>query len=223
MSDIPDMIYLFIPNSIRSVFYNFLDHFAASYTKRILVEAIQLLGQLWPYLVLGIVFSTVVKVFVSKEQMVTYFSRKSSSAAILIAALIGVVSPVGSYVIIPMSAALLGIGVPLPALMALMVSSPLINPNLFVLTAGAMGIEMAVLRTVSALLLGSTAGYLTLLLVNKKLLDPQRVIRNGEQFSLSQYSGKSKERTFSGFLLELFKMTRYVSKYFFLAIVPPPR
>ncbi len=219
MSDIPDMLYLFIPNSIRSVFYNFLDHFTASYTKRILVEALQLLSQLWPYLVLGIVVSTIVKVFVSKEQMAAYFSRNSSTATILIASLIGVVSPVGSYIIIPMSAALLVIGVPLPALMALMVSSPLINPNLFVLTAGAMGLEMALLRAGSALLLGSTAGYLTLWLVNRKLLDPQKVIRNDQQFSLSQFSGKSKERTPSGFLLELYKMTRYVSKYFFLAIV----
>ena len=69
MLDIPDIIHLFIPNSIRSVFYNFLDHFTTSYTKRILVEALQLLGQLWPYLVMGIVVSTIVKVFVSKEQM----------------------------------------------------------------------------------------------------------------------------------------------------------
>jgi len=130
------VIYLVKTLSIRAFFYNFLDHFSASYTRRILEEAVQLLGQLWPYLLLGIMVSTLVKVFVSREQMAGYFSRKNSSVTILIASLIGVISPVGSYVIIPMSAALLGIGVPLPALMALMVSSPLINPNLFVLTAG---------------------------------------------------------------------------------------
>ena len=106
------MTYMWTSISLRTVFYEFLDHFSASYTKKILWEAISLLGQLWPYLVTGIVLSTVVKVFVSKQQMTAFFSERSDTTTILIAALIGVVSPVGSYVIIPMSAALLVIGVP---------------------------------------------------------------------------------------------------------------
>ena len=214
-----EMIYLLKSNSIRTIFYEFLDHFDASYTKQILLEALSLLGQLWPYLVMGIILSTVVKVFVSKQQMTAFFSQRSASTTIIIAAIIGVVSPVGSYVIIPMSAALLVIGVPLPALMALMVSSPLMNPNLFVLTAGAMGLEMAILRTLAAFLLGSLAGYTTRWLITKQRLVPDNVIRNRGQFSVDQFSGSTSERTVSGFLLELYKMTRYVSKYFFLAII----
>ncbi len=213
------MVHLFIQLSFRSVFYEFLDRFSASYTKIILEEAVQLLGQLWPYLVLGILVSTLVKVFISKEQMAGYFNRKNSGVTILVASLIGLVSPVGSYVIIPMSAALLVIGVPLPALMALMVSSPLMNPNLFVLTTGAMGIEMALLRAVSAVLLGSVAGYLTLLMVKKGWLIPEDILKHSGEHSLSQYSEKTPERTVSGFFLELYKMGRYVSKYFFLAIL----
>jgi len=101
---------------MEDFFFRFLDHFYASYTRQILLEAVRLLGQLWIYLVLGIVLSTVVKIFVSKQQMTEFFSRKNHSATIIIAALLGVISPVGSYVIIPMAAALLVIGVPLPAL-----------------------------------------------------------------------------------------------------------
>jgi len=213
------MIHLLMPASIRSVFYEFLDRFSASYTRKILEEAVQLLGQLWPYLVLGILLSTVVKVFVSREQMAAYFNRKNAGLTILAASLIGLVSPVGSYVIIPMSAALLVIGVPLPALMALMVSSPLMNPNLFVLTAGAMGIEMALLRSVSAVLLGSVAGYLTLLMIKKGWLLPEAILKNSGEYSLSQFSGESRERSVFGFFTELYKMGRYVSKYFFLAIL----
>ncbi|MCU0472393.1 MAG: permease [Bacteroidales bacterium] len=208
-----------IPNSVRTVFYEFLDHFSASYTRQILGEAIRLLGQLWPYLVAGIVISTVIKVFVSKEQMSAFFSRRRETSTILFAAFIGLLSPVGSYVIIPMSAALLVIGVPLPALMALMVSSPLMNPNLFVLTAGAMGLEMAILRVLSAFFLGAVAGYTSRWLIRKQFLFPDKVIRDNQQFTLDQFSGSISERTVSGFLLELYKMARYVSKYFFLAIL----
>lgn len=210
---------LFLMHSIGSYFYKFLNKFEASYTKKILVEAIDLLGQLWPYLVLGILFSTLVKMFVSKERMSILFSSRNHTVSILIAALIGAISPIGSYVIIPMSAALLGIGVPLSVLMALMVSSPLINPNLFILTAGAMGLEIAILRLVTALVLGTIAGYTTLWLEKKKFIDVEKVVLNKELFALNQFADKGDERTFSGFVTELYKMGRYVSKYFLIAIV----
>lgn len=213
------MNFLLTYYSINSVFYEFLNHFSASYTRKILIEAIQLLGLLWPYLVLGIVLSTVLKTFISKQRMAEFFSKRNNTATILLASMIGVVSPLGSYIIIPMSAALLGLGVPLPALMALMVSSPLINPNLFMLTAGAMGIEMAILRVLAAFLLGSVAGYTTLWLQKKHILNPASIIRDNQSFSLENFTDTGKERTLPGFLHELYKMTRYVSKFFFLAII----
>lgn len=213
------MLYLVMPCINNSVLYKFLDHFEASYTKKILVEAIDLFGQLWLYLLLGILASTLVKIYVSKQRMAGFFSRTDYNASILITAMIGVVSPLGSYIIIPMSAALFGIGVPLPVLMALMVSSPLMNPNLFVLTAGAMGLEMAVLRVVSAFLLGSIAGYTTLWLEKKHILYTDKVMLNYQEHSLEHFADKGDERTLSGFLRELYKMSLYVSKYFFLAII----
>jgi uncharacterized membrane protein YraQ (UPF0718 family) len=203
----------------NSVFYRFLDHFEASYTKKILIEAIQLLEQLWPYLVLGILASTIVKIFISKQRMADFFSRTNHNASILIASLIGTVSPLGSYIIIPMSAALLGIGVPLPVLMALMVASPLMNPNLFILTAGAMGLEMAIMRTLSAFILGSLAGYTALWMMRRKKFYREGGLVKDHVFSMEQFSGRGNELTFSVFMRELYRMARYVSKYFFLAIL----
>ena len=204
---------------MNEVIYKFLDHFHASYTGRILVESLQLLGQLWPYLVAGIILSTVIKTHISKERMSNLLVGRRSGLCILLAVFIGVVSPLGSYVIIPLSAALLMTGVPLYILMALMVSSPLMNPNLFVLTAGAMGLEMALLRTFSALLLGTIAGYSTLWLEHRKLLLPDRIIRQGTVFTVDRIKGGGMENTFRGFMLELYKMTRYIGRYFFLAII----
>ncbi len=213
------MIYILLPCSVHSVFYKFLDHFDASYTKRILVEAMQLLGQLWPYLLLGIFASALLKVFISNQKMAGFFSRTGHAVSIPIASLIGVVSPLGSYVIIPMSAALLGTGVPLPVLMALMVSSPLINPNLFILTAGAMGLEMALLRVFSAILLGIVAGYTTLWLEKKHILETGNGIIKHPPSAQQDYTSPGSRRSLSGFLVELYKMAWYIGKYFFLAII----
>ena len=213
------MRFLLLFNSLASVYYDLLNRFSGSYTRRILLEALQLLGQLWPYLVVGIILSTLVKTFISKQRMADFFSKRNHTATILLASMIEVASPIGSYIIIPMSAALLGIGVPLSALMVLMVSSPLINPNLFVLTAGAMGIEMAILRVVAAFILGSIAGYTTLWLERIQNLFPGGVVKDNQFFSIENFTDTGKERTMGGFLHELYKMARYVSKFFFLAII----
>ncbi|MBN1925727.1 MAG: permease [Prolixibacteraceae bacterium] len=204
--------------NIIQFFYRFLDRFEASYTKRIIFEAIQLLGQLWIYLVIGIILSTVIKMYISKARLAGFFANNRQKTSILIASLIGVVSPLGSYVIIPMSAVLLGIGVPLPVLMALMVSSPLINPNLFVLTAGAMGIEMAVLRAVSAFILGCVAGYSTLWFEKARLVNPAHILKK-THFSGDGTTTKKDENKLTAFFTELYKMTKFVSKYFFLALI----
>jgi len=213
------MRFLLLFNSLSSAYYDLLNRFSGSYTRKILIEALDLLGQLWPYLVVGIILSTLVKTFISKQRMADFFSKRNHTTTILLASMIGVVSPIGSYIIIPMSAALLGIGVPLSVLMALMVSSPLINPNLFVLTAGAMGIEMAILRVMAAFLLGSIAGYTTLWLERKQILNPGGVLKENQIFSIENFTDTGRERTIRGFLHELYKMARYVSKFFFLAIV----
>lgn len=199
-------------------YYWFRHQFEASYTKRILIESLDLLNMLWPYLVGGIILSTVIYLYLSKQRVARFFSNRGQHVSILLAASIGVVSPLGSYVLIPLSAALLVIGVPLPVLMALMVSSPLINPNLFLLTVGAMGMEMGLMRVFSAFVLGVAAGYLTQISIRRNWIDPNQIIKEQSSYSLSQFPVQEQKKTIRLFLVELWKMTRWIGRYFFLAI-----
>ena len=204
---------------IRNFLNDLLNHFSLSYTRKILVEALGLLNDLWPYLVSGIILTSLVKLFLSGKQVSGFFqSRKNAS--IFIAAFLGVISPLGSYIVIPMAAALFMLGTPLPVLMAFLVSSPLIDPNLFVLTAGAFGYELAFARTLSAFLLGITAGYATVLLLGINFIHPDKVIKNEMNRHAFMSSPDPKHASLLRlFGTELFKMTRYISKYFFLAII----
>jgi len=106
----------------------------------------------------------------------------------------------------------------LHVLMALMISSPLINPNLFLLTTGAMGLEMAFLRTLSAFVLGVSAGYITLWMEKRYNLTTETVLKKNKQYTLTPYFNGEDKRSISGFFNELYRMTRYVSKFFFLAV-----
>jgi len=81
------------------------------------------------------------------------------------AALIGALSPFCSCGVIPLIAALLTMGVPVAAVMAFWLSSPLMDPSMFVLTVGTLGLEFAIAKTIAAIGIGVLGGFGILLLV----------------------------------------------------------
>ncbi len=83
---------------------------------------------------------------------------------IALAAAFGGLSPFCSCGVIPLIAALLAMGVPLSAVMAFWLASPVIDPSMFVLTAGVLGWEFAIAKTLAAVGLGLFGGYATLAL-----------------------------------------------------------
>lgn len=77
---------------------------------------------------------------------------------IFVAALAGAVSPFCSCGVIPLIAALLTMGVPLSAVMAFWLASPIMDPSMFVLTVGVLGTEFAIAKTMAAIGLGLFGG-----------------------------------------------------------------
>lgn len=73
---------------------------------------------------------------------------------ILLGALAGGLSPFCSCGVIPLIAALLAMGVPLSAVMAFWLASPIMDPSMFFLTAGVLNLEFAIAKTLAALGLG---------------------------------------------------------------------
>jgi uncharacterized protein len=78
---------------------------------------------------------------------------------IILAALMGALSPFCSCGVIPLIAALLTMGVPLPAVMAFWLSSPLMDPAQFVLTASVLGLPFALAKTAAAIGVGLIGGF----------------------------------------------------------------
>ncbi|MGY6646654.1 MAG: permease [Salinarimonas sp.] len=94
---------------------------------------------------------------------------------IALAALFGGLSPFCSCGVIPLVAALLAMGVPLAAVMAFWVASPLMDPTMFFVTASVMGLPFAIGKTIAAIGIGAAGGYLTLALSQRGWLnDPLR-------------------------------------------------
>ncbi len=78
---------------------------------------------------------------------------------IVLAALAGGLSPFCSCGVIPLIAALLAMGVPLSAVMAFWLASPVMDPTMFLLTTGVLGAEFAVAKTLAAISLGLAGGF----------------------------------------------------------------
>ena len=77
---------------------------------------------------------------------------------IIFAAFLGGLSPFCSCEVIPFIAALLAIGAPLSAVMAFWLSSPLMDPAMFLITSGTLGWGFAIGKTIFAVGIGILGG-----------------------------------------------------------------
>lgn len=94
---------------------------------------------------------------------------------IVLGALAGGLSPFCSCGVIPLIAALLAMGVPLSAVMAFWLASPIMDPSMFVLTTGVLGLEFAIAKTLAAVGIGLFGGLVVLALSRGGALsDPLR-------------------------------------------------
>lgn len=90
---------------------------------------------------------------------------------IFLAALVGGIAPFCSCEVIPFIAALLAMGVPLSAVMAFWLASPIMDPAMFLITASALGVDFAVAKTVAAVGLGLLGGFGVMALTPTGLFD----------------------------------------------------
>src|SRR5918995_1192682 len=116
--------------------------------------------QIAPFLVLSVGVAAYAKA-AGADQLVARAFSGHMAPMIGAAALFGALSPFCSCGVIPLIAALLGMGVPLPAVMAFWLASPVMDPKMFILTAAALGAELAIAKTLAAVGIGLLGGFAT--------------------------------------------------------------
>ncbi|MGD1047644.1 MAG: permease [Candidatus Krumholzibacteriaceae bacterium] len=207
-----------IINSIWSVVSKAGYYLEGTYTHRVLATTVDLVGQLWYFFVAGILVSAVISLFWSRDAVAAFF-QKSSRVSIVGAAVAGIISPMPTYVAIPLVAALFGVGVPIPVLFAFLVSSPLMNPVLFFLTAGAFGYKMALARVAAALVLGVAAGWAAFALLARDKLGDFLSAGGTGPLALAGARPRRAGRAYPAeFGREVYHLGRWAGKYFLLGI-----
>lgn len=180
------------------------------------------------FFIVGIFIATLIKTLKLDGHLKKAFEGKNN-ASIPIAAGAGAFSPLCSCGVIPAIAALLESGVPVAPIMAFWITSPLMDPESFVLTYGLFGKEMAVARLVATLLIGLGAGYITLYLSKKGYLENQilRSYQKGNEVAASKRASleenlERKEivivRIFQ-FLINFKDLAIFVGKFILIAFI----
>ncbi len=111
-----------------------------------------------PYLLVSVALAAYMKA-AGAEHLIARVFTGSPLKMIVTASLFGALSPFCSCGVIPIIAALLTMGVPLAPVMAFWISSPVMSPDMFVLTASELGGGFAVAKTVAAFGLGMVGGF----------------------------------------------------------------
>lgn len=125
---------------------------------------------LLPFYLAGVAFAAFIKTF-KWDRRIRASLVRHGRASILVATAAGLVSPLCSCGILPVVMALSAAGVPLPPVMALLITSPLMSPDAFVITVGQLGWTYALWKLAVAAATGLAAGFAALWLSRRGALD----------------------------------------------------
>ena len=131
-----------------------LDNVQFSLSVRFLAGA--LIG-IAPFLLLAVAIAAFASASGADRLIARAFSG-NPGRTIALAAVVGALSPFCSCGVIPLIAAMLRAGVPLAPVMAFWLASPIMDPEMFVLTAAGVGIGFAVAKTAAAVAMGLLGG-----------------------------------------------------------------
>ncbi len=120
--------------------------------------AVDQVGSIAPWLLLAVGLAAAAKATDADRLVARAFSGHPPRMVVL-GALVGALSPFCSCGVVPLIVALLTMGVPLSAVLAFCLASPIMDPAMFAVTAGTLGTDFAIAKTIAAVGVGIIGGF----------------------------------------------------------------
>lgn len=178
----------------------------------ILLKSGDLLLEFLPYILAGILLAELLK-YTPWTKYVQKAVNRSPKVSIIIASVIGIISPLCTYGTIPIVIDLYRNKVPIAPLLTFLSASSLMNPQLFILTWGGLGLEFSLLRIFGVVVFTLILGYVLVFLekrylkntdetINKKFTRTHSTEKQWKDFNLKEFSvGFYKNLEFIGFYI----------------------
>jgi uncharacterized membrane protein YraQ (UPF0718 family) len=182
----------------------------------VLVKSGQTLLSLGPYVLLGVVVGEILKL-TSWTRFIYRFISKSPFISVILAAILGMVSPLCTYGTIPVVIQLFNSGVHISPLATFLATSSLMNPQLFIMTWGGISPEMAIIRAGAVLLFGLLLGFILYRVPEARIINPN--LLNGRRNEPLALSDPPPQFTWRKFLRSNFDTLQYVGFYIIIGII----
>ncbi|MHC1694786.1 MAG: permease [Eubacteriales bacterium] len=178
-----------------------------SLLKQIPLNMLDYLVRLTPYVVLGSMLGEFLK-FTSWTKILYVWMNKSNFFALPIAVVLGIISPLCTFGTVPVMIALYSAGIGAPPLIAFLSASSMMNPQLFIMTLGGLGADIALINLLSVFVFGLVIVLIAYALPESFIMrDRLRDGRDGREAILS----RKKERfTLKRYLWDVVRCLRHV-------------
>ncbi|MCL2096723.1 MAG: permease [Oscillospiraceae bacterium] len=171
-----------------------------------------------PYLIAGVLIGELLK-FTSWTKIIYKWTSKSPFVALIAASIIGTVSPLCTYGTIPVVIELYKSGAHIAPLVTFLAASSLMNPQLFVMTAGGIddiGLEIAAVLVVCVIIVSLVLGLLIYLVPAKYIIKKNIVLYDDGGCDIINRSKKI--FIIKQYLLNCLKNLKTIGFYLFIGI-----
>ncbi len=170
--------------------------------------------ELLPYILVGVLLGEILK-FTSWTKLIYKWITSFKYISVIIATILGILSPLCTQGTIPVVITLYQGVVPVAPLISFLAASSLMNPQLFIMTWGGLGLEFALIRLIIVFLFSVLCGYITMRI-------PKRfIIRKGiHNTSLKEdiINRPLKKFTFRILIKNCYDSLLFVGKYMIIGV-----
>lgn len=131
-----------------------------------------LLLELLPYIVAGVIAGELLK-FTSWTELMVKGTGRSPVLSVVLAAILGAVSPLCTYGTVPVVLQLYRAGIRISPLITFLAVSSMMNPQLFFITWGGLGAEIALVRLFAVLAFGFVLGIILYRIPSRLIVNPK--------------------------------------------------
>ncbi len=130
---------------------------------RILTVIGEEIARMWWFFLLSALLVGIIKGY-KLDLRIRDWVNRAGAAGVILAVLAGLVSPLCACGILPIVISLAMMGTPIPPLIALLITSPTMAPDAFILTWRGLGLDWALLKLAGSTALGLFGGFVALAL-----------------------------------------------------------
>lgn len=186
------------------------------YALNIILKAFQTMLDILPYLIVGTAAGEALK-YTKLQKYIEGLRYRDTFTMTMAASVLGMASPLCTYGTVPVVMRLAGSGIPASVLIVFLISSSMMNPQLFILTWGGVGREMALMRVATIMLFALFMGSILRIIPQEYILN-----KNYIKEYLDDVKDKgcgSKAFAWRSYLAGIFKSLEYTGFYLVIGVL----